>query len=114
MENLSYLGEFEHLVLLALIRLGPEAYGVPIRELIEERAGREVSFGAVYSTLRRLAQKGYVSSSRGESTPVRGGKARRYFRPTDQGLHALQRSQQRLANMAEGIEVSPSKVKLDG
>ncbi len=104
----NYLGEFEHLVMLALLRLGDDAYGVTILNTIEERAGRSVSFGAVYSTLRRLARRGYVSSRLGEPEPVRGGRAKKFFELTDPGVRALQRSQARLAKMSEGLEAVES------
>lgn len=99
----TYLGEFEHLVMLALLRLGDDAYGVTIRNVIEERAGRAVSFGAVYSTLRRLARRGYVVGEHGDPEPVRGGRAKKYFHLTAPGLDALRRSQERLASMSEGL-----------
>jgi DNA-binding PadR family transcriptional regulator len=99
----DYLGEFEHLVLLALVRLGDGTYGVPIREEIVERAGREVSFGAVYSTLRRLESKGWIETWMSEPTPVQGGRSRKRVRLTSVGLETLQRAQQRLSRMAEGL-----------
>ena len=74
------LGEFEQLVLLAIARLKGEAYGVPIVEEIERRTGRRVPRGAVYVVLRRLEEKGYVSSRMSDPTPERGGKARRYVK----------------------------------
>ena len=70
------LGEFEILVLAALIRLGADAYGVTIRREIEERANRSVSIGALYSTLARMEEKGYIGSRVGEATPERGGRAK--------------------------------------
>lgn len=73
------LGEFERAVLLAVIRLGDRAYGVSIREELEKRLARAVSFGAVYTTLDRLEEKGLVSSSRGEPTAARGGRAKKFF-----------------------------------
>jgi DNA-binding PadR family transcriptional regulator len=100
----AYLGEFEHLLLLALLRLGPGTYGVPIREEIEERAGRAVSFGAVYSTLRRLERRGYLESWTGGAEPVPGGRARKLVRITPAGIEVLQRSRERLARMAEGLQ----------
>jgi PadR family transcriptional regulator, regulatory protein PadR len=96
------LGRFEELVLLALVRLR-ETYGVPIRREIAERTGREVSFGAVYTTLERLERKGYVASRIGDPTPERGGRAKRYFRIEAPGITALNRSQQAVARMAEGF-----------
>lgn len=99
----DYLGEFEHLVLLAVLQLGPGTYGVPIRDEIEARADRSVSFGAVYSTLRRLESRGLVESWTGEPEPVPGGRARKLLRLTADGLAALQRSRERLDRMAEGL-----------
>ena len=75
----TYLGEFEHIVLLALIRLKDDAYGMTIRMEIDERIGRSVSIGAVYTTLERLETKGFITSKMGEATPQRGGKAKKYF-----------------------------------
>src|SRR5437763_9323287 len=75
-----YLGEFEQIVLLAVLRLGDDAYGVPIRREIEKRGGRKVTVGALYSTLDRLEAKGYVSSWFADPTAERGGRSRRYFR----------------------------------
>ena len=99
----DYLGEFEHLVLLAVLQVGPEAYGVPIREEIEARGGRDVSFGAVYATLRRLEAKGLVASERSDPEPVQGGRARKIVRLTSAGIDAVRASQARLSRMAEGL-----------
>lgn len=99
----DYLGEFEHLVLLAVLQAGPDAYGVPIREQIEARGERDVSFGAVYATLRRLEGKGMVTSERSDPEPVPGGRARKIIRLTDQGLEAVRASRARLRRMAEGL-----------
>lgn len=100
----DYLGEFEHLLLLAILQLGEGTYGVPIRDEIEERAGRAVSFGAVYSTLRRLESRGLVESWTGEPEPVPGGRARKLVRLTPEGIATLQRSRARLDRMAEGLD----------
>ena len=83
------LGEFEQLVLLAIVHLGGETYGVPIADEIERRTGRKVARAAVYVTLRRLEDKGLVSSRMGESTPERGGKGRRHVSLTRDGSRAL-------------------------
>ena len=99
----DYLGEFEHLVLLAILQSGPDAYGVPIREQIEARGERDVSFGAVYATLRRLEGKGLVVSELGEPEPVQGGRARKIVRLTEAGLEALRASRARLERMADGL-----------
>ncbi len=84
------VGEFERAVLLALIRLGDEAYGVSVRDELERRLGRRVSFGAVYTTLDRLAEKDMVSSRVGEPTAERGGRAKKFFRIEPRGLRALE------------------------
>jgi DNA-binding PadR family transcriptional regulator len=93
------LGEVEHLVLLALLRLDRDAYGVAIMDEIAERTGRDVSRPAVYIALRRLEAKGLVSSRLGEPTPERGGRAKRYFILERAGLRALQDSRAALLRM---------------
>jgi PadR family transcriptional regulator, regulatory protein PadR len=105
MASREYLGEFEQIVLLALLRLGKNAYGVPIRHEIEDRIKRAVSVGALYSTLDRLEVKGYVASWFAEPTAERGGRSKRYFRLEPLGLKALKRSQQALAVMLEGLDL---------
>ena len=87
-----YLGEFEQLVLLALLRLGQNAYGMRIRREIEERANRRASLGAVYTTLDRLEAKGFVSSWVGEPTPERGGRAKKFFKIEAPGQAVLRQS----------------------
>src|SRR5947208_14495113 len=86
------LGNFELMVMLALIRLGDEAYGVPISNAIEESTGRPVLVGSVYSALERLEGKGFVSSSVGEPTAERGGRAKRHFRVTAKGLRQVRQT----------------------
>jgi PadR family transcriptional regulator PadR len=93
------LGRFEELVLLALVRLRENAYGVTIRREIAERIDRDVSFGAVYTTLERLERKGYVSSRVGEPTPERGGRAKKYFRIETPGIRALNETREAIASM---------------
>jgi DNA-binding PadR family transcriptional regulator len=93
------LGEFAHIVLLAILRAGENAYGVTIRGEIAACTNREATPGALYTTLDRLEAKGLVESRLGEPTPQRGGRAKRYFRVTAAGLKAItepQRSYQRL------------------
>src|SRR5713226_7309354 len=85
----DYLGEFEHIILLALLRLEDRAYGVTARQEIQFRIKREVSIGAVYATLDRLETKGYVKSFHGDPTPERGGRSKRFFRVTGKGLAAV-------------------------
>jgi PadR family transcriptional regulator PadR len=97
-EENDRLGRFEELVLLALVCLRENPYGVTIRREIAERTGRDVSFGAVYTTLERLERKGYVSSRLGEPTPERGGRAKRYFRIEAPGIQALERSRETIAS----------------
>jgi DNA-binding PadR family transcriptional regulator len=99
------LGGFEEIVLLAVMRLGEASYGVTIRREIEERTGRDVSLGAIYPTLDRLEEKGYVSSWRGEPTGERGGRSRRHFRLEESGLEALRRSREAIRAMWEGFGV---------
>jgi PadR family transcriptional regulator PadR len=99
----DYLGEFEHIVLLAVLRLGENAYGVTVRHEIEARIEREVSIGAVYATLERLQAKGYVSSDVGEPTPERGGRSKRYFRILPKGVAAVHRTQRALQAMTAGV-----------
>jgi DNA-binding PadR family transcriptional regulator len=86
------LGDLEHLVLLAILRLGREAYGIPILDEVSSRSGRDVSRATVYVALKRLEQKGLVASRLGESTPERGGRAKRYFKLKPAGLRALRES----------------------
>lgn len=83
------LGEFEETVLWAILRLGENAYGVPIRRLIEAHTGRHVSFGALYTTFDRLETKGFISSRQGGATQVRGGRAKRYLKVEGAGEEAL-------------------------
>ena len=90
----DYLGEFELVVLITLLHLGEEAYGMTIRRDIEERTGRSVSIGAVYTTLRRLQGKGYVSAKLGAPSRSRGGRAKKYFTLEAEGQAALQRSRE--------------------
>ncbi len=97
------LGEFEQLVMLAIFRLGSEAYGVPIIAEVEERTGRSVSQAAAYMTLRRLEEKGWVRSSVADPTPERGGRAKRYFELQPAGLERLRASRAALRQMWDGI-----------
>ena len=103
MSRREFLGGFELLVLLALIRLGDDAYGVPISDAIEESSGREVALGSVYITLDRLEGKGLVSSRRGEPTAERGGRAKTYFRITAKGLREVRQARRTLMNLWGGV-----------
>ena len=98
------LGEVEQLVLLAILRLGDEAYGVPIVEEIRERTGRDVSRAAVYIALRRLKQKGLASSWLADPEPVQGGKAKRYFRVEPEGMERLTEARSMLMSMWDGLQ----------
>jgi DNA-binding PadR family transcriptional regulator len=103
MPKANYLGEFELLVMLTVIRLGEGAYGVPIAREIEEQTGREVAFGTVYATLERLQEKGLVRSDLGDPTPERGGRGKRYFRVTPTGLQKVRDTKQSLIRLWRGL-----------
>lgn len=98
------LGEFEKLVLLALLRLESESYGAMILNEIEERTGTTSSSGALYVALRRLEKRGLLTSRFGDPTPERGGRAKRYFRIEPIAIQLLQQSQHRWTQMADGLE----------
>ncbi len=100
----DYLGEFELIVLLAILRLGKNAYGVTIWEEIQKRTGRSTPIGAVYATLERFESKGYVTSKMGDPTRERGGRAKRFFRMTAQGSAAIEVSRKMLASMWAGLD----------
>lgn len=99
-----YLGEFEFAVLLSVLHLDAEAYAVPIRELIEQRTGRPVARGALYTGLDRLEAKGCLRSRMGDPSEERGGKARRYYSVTPAGLKAIRATHEALASMTRGLE----------
>jgi DNA-binding PadR family transcriptional regulator len=105
----SHLGELEQIVLLAVLRLGDDAYGVPIGIEIERRTGRSLTVGALYRTLDRLEAKGCVTSSYGDPTPERGGRAKRYFKVRPPGLRALRASREALAAMWDGLEAQVTR-----
>ena len=100
----DFLGEFEQMVLMAVLRLGEEAYAVTIREEIERRTGRVASRGAIYITLDRLEKKGYLESWLADATPERGGRAKRYHKVSAAGATALKRSLAALEKMWQGLE----------
>ena len=103
MPKRSHLGNFELMVLLAVIRLGDDAYGVPISHAIEDTTGREVALGSVYASLDRLEDKGLVSSTLGDPTPERGGRAKRYFRVTAKGAREARDTKQALVTLWRGL-----------
>jgi PadR family transcriptional regulator, regulatory protein PadR len=98
------LGDLEHLVLLAILRLGKDAYGIPILDEVAARSGRDVSRATVYVALKRLEQKGLVSSRLGDSTPERGGRAKRFFKLKPSGLKALRESREMFLNLWRDYE----------
>lgn len=99
MTDRSYLGEFELMLLLTVIHLGQEAYGVPISRELELARGRGVSVGSVYAALERLEAKGLVESTLGDPTPERGGKAKRYFQITKEGLRQVRETHRVLTSL---------------
>ncbi len=102
--RVSYLGEFEQVVLLAIVHLGDEAYGTTIRREIEARSGRWVSIGAAYATLDRLVEKGYLRA-RDAPSSARGGRARRFFTVSPAGVAALESARELQARMWAGIHL---------
>jgi len=99
------LGEFEQVVLLAILRLGDGAYGVSVREEIRARTDREPAPGALYTTLDRLEEKGFIRSRLGDPTPQRGGRAKRYVEVTAVGVEAVARAQRSYGRLLEGLEL---------
>lgn len=100
-----YLGEFEQLVLLAILRLRDEAYGVTIRAELAERAGRIVTPGALYTALERLEAKGVIASRMGDPTPLRGGRAKRFVTVTTAGVQALRRALRAYDRLLDGLDL---------
>ncbi len=101
----KHLGEFEQMVLLALLRLNDDAYGVTVRREIQNRTDRRVAIGAVYACLERLERKGYVTARVSDPQPIPGGRARKYFRLTREGAAALRRAREMMDRMTEGLSV---------
>ena len=104
MSEAPYLGELEHLLLLAILQCGDDAYTVPIRQVLADRSRRRVARGALYTSLDRLEGKGLVASRLGEPLAIRGGRARRYFTVTASGLEAVRASRAAVANLSQGLE----------
>jgi DNA-binding PadR family transcriptional regulator len=98
------LGEFEHIVLVAILRLGDDAYAIPIREEIETRTGRSVARGALYTALERLESKRCLQSKMSAPLPERGGRSRRYFVVTPSGLAAIRSARRSLLSLWQGLE----------
>jgi DNA-binding PadR family transcriptional regulator len=101
----KYLGEFEQMVMLAILKLADNAYGVSIRELLVEAIERDVSVGALYTTLERLEKKGLLTSSQGEAIAQRGGRAKKFYVVSGQGKQALNRSKNALETLWKGIQL---------
>jgi DNA-binding PadR family transcriptional regulator len=99
------LGELEQVVMLALLRVGPEAYGVPVRDEIERCTGRDLTLGTVYKTLTRLEEKGFVGSWTGEPTPQRGGRRKKHYKVTGAGRLAVRQSLESLRTLTAGLDV---------
>ena len=100
------VGEFEKLLLFALLRLGEPAYGVTLRREIEARTGRSIAAGAIYTAMQRMERRGFVSSWLGEATAVRGGKRKRFYQLEASGVEALREAYDALRLMAEGLDPS--------
>ena len=104
MNKTTYLGEFEHMVLLTILRLGDDAYGMSVRKELDARAGRKVTRSTAYITLERLTRKGYLTARMDDPSQDRGGKPKRYFSMTDAGREALRTSGRALMNLWDGYE----------
>lgn len=105
MTHAAVLGEFEHLVMLAILQLDNAASALDVRGLLEQKAERSVSRGALYATLDRLERKGYLDWETEDATPERGGIPKRLFRATASGLEAVQRSNRIIARLSEGLSL---------
>ena len=103
MAKRGFLGGFELLVLLAILRLGDDAYGVPIADAIEASSHTRVSVGSLYLTLERLESQGFVTSRLGDPTPERGGRAKTYFQIAGRGLKAVRQTQRTLVTLWTGV-----------
>lgn len=107
MGDFDRLSDFEQLVLLAVVRLDDDAYGVTVRREIERVSGRPASTTATYAALERMEQRALVTSWVGDSTPVRGGRAKKHFRLTSEGAAALHDARTEMERMWEGLEAHP-------
>lgn len=99
------LGEFEQMTLLAILRVGDDAYGVTIRAELAERTGRNVAPGAMYTALERLETKGLITSRMSDPTPQRGGRAKRHVKVTPTGVEALTRAVEAYERLLDGLEL---------
>ena len=109
MPKSDHLSDFELYVMLAVAALGDDAYGVTIVTRIEDRTGRDVSIGAVYATLGRLADKGFVSFAFSDPEPVRGGRARKLVTLTPAGTRALRATTDSINRMLDGVTLRPAR-----
>ena len=109
-EKKDFLGEFEELVLLSILRLAENAYGVTIRQVIEDKGKRQTSYGAIYATLERLEKKGYISSRQGAATAERGGRAKRYYTVEGVGIKAINDTEMARNNIKMGLNLSQRPV----
>lgn len=101
---MSSIGELETLILLAALRLGDAAYGVSIRDEIGDRTGRRLTRGAIYTALKRLEAKGFITGELGEATPTRGGRAKRFISLTEAGVAELRSATRDLDRMRAGLD----------
>ena len=99
----EYLGNFDLMLLLALLRLGDDAYGVTIAQELEQHTGREVVIASVYARLESLRERGLVTSTLGDPTPERGGRAKRYFSITGAGIREIRNARRALMSMWKGL-----------
>ena len=107
MSRNEFLGEFEQIVLLTVARLNDGAYGVAIRQEIEGRVGRSVAIGSVYAALDRMERKGFLNSGVGAPTPMRGGRAKRFYSLRPPGAEALESSRELLSGLWDGLTIDP-------
>jgi DNA-binding PadR family transcriptional regulator len=105
------IGELEELVMLAIIKLGPDAYGAAVQEALEE-VGRALAIGALYTTFSRLEEKGLIKSWPGEATAERGGRAKKYFKVTASGEQALQEAQAARRKLSVGYGVALAEMEV--
>jgi DNA-binding PadR family transcriptional regulator len=104
-------GELEHLTLLAVLRLGDDAYGANVRRELEHTAGRELAIATVYVTLVRLEKKGLLQSRQTDPEPVPGGKAKRCYRITTAGVDAVKKARALIDRMWEGLDENPDLIR---
>jgi PadR family transcriptional regulator len=105
----DHLGRFEHFLLLAVLRLGDDAYGMTIRRELADHTGRDIAVGAIYTALARLERRGLVQSWLGEPTPERGGKAKRYYRVLAAGKKALDKAEAALSALSRDLGDNPKR-----